>query len=67
MKQYKFNKEKHLHTLDGIPLTGTSSVVGVLMKPLSWWASGKAVELLGWLNPKKHTEEERKASSSIMR
>lgn len=56
--KYRFQKQEHLHQLseDGKEwksLTGTSSVVSVLSKPLSWWASGKAVELLGWLNPKK--------------
>lgn len=52
MTRYNFDAEKHRHTLDGIALTGTSSVVGVLSKPLSWWASGKAVEKLGWIHPK---------------
>lgn len=49
--QYKFINEKkeHLHTFDGKPLTGTSSVTEVLAKPLTWWASGKAVETLGWV------------------
>ena len=56
---YKFDKEKHLHTLDGKPLTGTSSVTEVLAKPLTWWASGLACEKLGWLNPKKAKQEER--------
>src|SRR3990167_3478811 len=49
---------QHLHTLDGKPLTGTSSVEAVLSKPLTWWASGLAVSKFGWLNPKKHTPEE---------
>lgn len=56
--QYKFNKEEHLHTLDGKPLTGTSSVGDVLAKPLTWWASGKALEGLGWTNPKLVKREE---------
>lgn len=62
MQQYRFLKDEHLHQLlkDGEwkNLTGTSSVVDVLYKPLAWWSSGKAVELLGWLHPEKHTEEE---------
>lgn len=49
---YRFDKAEHLHTLDGKPLTGTSTVTNVLNKPLTWWASGKAVESLGWTNPK---------------
>ena len=56
---YQFDSEQHIHTLNGKPLTGTSSVVGVLYKPLSWWASGKAVEILGWTNSKKVKKEER--------
>ena len=49
---YKFNDKIHLHTYGDKPLTGTSTVMSVLAKPLTWWASGKAVEVLGWLNPK---------------
>lgn len=45
---YNFDPEKHLHTLDGIPLMGTSTVVGVIAKPLTWWASGLAVKEFGW-------------------
>ena len=54
MNRYKFDEQLHRHTLDGKDLTGCSTVVGVLSKPLSWWASGKAVERLGWIhgNPK---------------
>jgi hypothetical protein len=49
MNRYHFNEEQHLHTLDGKSLSGTSSIVGVLNKPgLTWWASGKALEPLGW-------------------
>ena len=50
-------KQNHIHLLDledgkGFqPLTGTSSVGDVLSKPLSWWASGKAVGDLGWIHP----------------
>src|SRR3990167_2485142 len=57
-------KEKHLHLLDigdGYkPLTGTSSVVDVLAKVLTWWASGLAVGKLGWikkLDPRKASKE----------
>ncbi len=56
---YKFDKENHTHSLDDKPLTGTSSIGNVLAKPLTWWASGKAVEILGWSNPKKVSKEER--------
>ena len=50
---YQFNKEKHIHLLDGKPLCGTSTVLSVVAKPLTWWASGLAVAKLGWTNPKK--------------
>lgn len=47
--EYKFldeNKE-HLHTFAGRPLLGTTTVVGVLSKNLTWWASElSAVECL---------------------
>ncbi len=46
---YKYIDEKgeHLHTLEGKPLIGTSKVVGVIAKPLTWWAAElAAVECL---------------------
>lgn len=56
--QFKDTSKEHLHTLDGKPLIGTSSVVGVIAKPLTWWASGMALESLGWTNPRKVAREE---------
>jgi hypothetical protein len=47
---YKFDTENHIHTLDGAPLIGTSSMASVLAKPLTWWAAGLAVEKFGWIN-----------------
>jgi len=58
--EYKFNKKQHIHTIDDKPLCGTSTVVGVIAKPLTWWASGLAVSKLGWLDPKKNTPEARR-------
>lgn len=68
---YKYIDEKgaHLHTFNGAPLIGTSSVADVLSKPLTWWASGLAVMQLGIpdakvitkIKNKKATEEEVKA------
>ena len=49
MYKYHDEKEEHLHELDGKPLIGTSTVVGVIAKPLTWWASGLAVAELGWI------------------
>ena len=45
--KYLFDKKEHLHFLDGAPLTGTSSVANVIAKPLTWWASGLACEVMG--------------------
>lgn len=60
MNRYKFDdsvnpktgKQKHVHYLDDKPLLGTSTVLGVLAKPLTWWASGLAVGHMGWTHPK---------------
>lgn len=53
--RYKFHNENdaHLHTLDGRPLMGTSTVCNIIAKPLVWWAAGMAVTPLGWLNKNK--------------
>lgn len=48
--RYRFDEENHVHLLDNKPLIGTSGVTGVLSKPLTWWASGLAVEKFGWIN-----------------
>lgn len=56
--QYIDEKKEHLHTYDGKPLVGTSTVTKVLAKPLTWWAAGKALESLGWTNPKLVPKEE---------
>lgn len=47
---YYFDKENHVHLLNGKPLIGTSSMASVLAKPLTWWASGLAVGKLGWIH-----------------
>lgn len=58
MNRYKFidNKEQHLHTLDMVPLLGTSTVLDIVAKQLSYWASGKAVECLGITDAKLLTK-----------
>lgn len=60
MSNYKYTDEgkAHLHTLNDKPLLGTSSVVGVLAKPLTWWASGMACGVFGWLNPRFNSLED---------
>jgi hypothetical protein len=51
--RYRFDAENHIHLLDDKPLMGTSTVVGALGKPLTYWAAGCALTPLGWLNRKK--------------
>lgn len=55
-KDYTFNEDEHIHSFKGKPLLGTSTVVGVIAKPLTWWASGLAVEKFGWINSKKRVD-----------
>jgi len=51
--RYAFDDKNHVHTLDGKPLTGCSSVGDCLGKPgLPYWAAGKACEAMGWLHPR---------------
>lgn len=53
----KKGKPRHQHLLDRYDtgeykrLSGTSSVVDVLYKALTWWASGLAVSTFGWIHP----------------
>lgn len=44
MNRYKYIDEnkKHLHTLDGKPLSGTSTISGMMPKELTWWAAEMA-------------------------
>jgi hypothetical protein len=60
------DRENHVHLLNDKPLIGTSTVVGVIAKPLTWWASGLAVEEMGWqkkLDPRKFTADEVKLNA----
>jgi len=63
MYKYQDEKRQHLHTLDGKPLYGTSSVADVLAKPLTWWASGLAVKIFGCPDPKVLTKIKNKLAS----
>lgn len=58
--RYKYidTDKAHLHTLDGKPLIGTSTATHIIAKPLTWWASGMAVEKFGWLSPNKFSPED---------
>lgn len=45
--RYEFDKVKHIHTLDGKPLTGVTIVLSVISKPaLIQWAANMAVEYI---------------------
>ena len=46
-KRYEFNKDRHLHLLDGKLLTGCTTVLSILAKPaLISWAAKMAVEYI---------------------
>ncbi len=66
--RYRFlnDNDEHLHTLDGRQLYGTSTVVGIISKELTWWASGMALAPLGFLNKRKgHKIAERVSAASM--
>lgn len=65
-QRYAYTDEKgsHLHTLDGRPLIGTSTAMGIIAKPLTWWASGLACAEFGWLHPKHSTLTERRVAAN---
>ncbi len=65
MKNYKYidEKKEHLHTLNGKPLIGTSSVGSVIAKPLTYWASGLAVMQLGVPDSKILTKYKNKTAT----
>ena len=71
VNKYKFldgvnewGEKQHIHTLNGKYLNGTSSVLSILNKPLTWWAAGLAVKELGWTNPKETERDERIIAAS---
>lgn len=44
---YTFDEKNHVHTLDGKPLTGVTTILGVIAKPmLIQWAANQAVEYI---------------------
>lgn len=64
---YKYIDEgkQHLHTFKEKPLIGTSSVSNVLAKPLTWWASGLACTMFGWINKKDENGKFRKLEERL--
>jgi hypothetical protein len=68
IRYYYFDdKGQHLHTLDGRPLLGTTSIMNVLAKPLTWWASGMACAEFGWIHEKNAQPGEREAAAALYR
>jgi len=74
MNRYKYidGKGEHRHELDDRPLLGTSTISDLIPPPLTWWASGLAVRVLGVpdakvftkIKAKKATQEEIDALNS---
>ena len=64
--RYSFDGKEHVHYLNGKPLHGTTTVLKVISKPLTWWASGLCAAEFGWLHHKKHDKVARARSASIM-
>ena len=54
---YKFDVENHIHSYDGKPLIGTTTALGIISKPLTWWASGMACAEFGWKNSKDNSPD----------
>lgn len=56
-KEFKFDEKRHRYTLDGKPITGVTTVLGVLSSPwLIQWAADEAVKHLGWLDARYEEE-----------
>ncbi len=68
MNRYRFDKENHVHLLDEKPLNGTSTISGIIStgSALSWWASGKALEKLGWTATKSPKKERLETAEKIL-
>lgn len=55
---FHFNDGLHLYVLDGKPLTGVTTILGVIAKPaLIQWSADEAVKHLGWFNAKYEKPE----------
>lgn len=51
---YRFDDPAHVHTLNGKPLMGTTTLIKEVMPPmLSWYGSGLACKALGWYDRKE--------------
>lgn len=57
-RQFTFDEKKHRYELDGKPLTGVTTILGVITKPsLIQWAADETAKHLGWVNPKYETPD----------
>lgn len=65
-KKYKFDDKNHIHSFEGKPLMGTSTVCGVIAKPLTWWASGMAVGILGWTKTQNPAEARKARAAEVL-
>ncbi len=66
MNRYRYANAagEHVHLLDNRPLIGTSRVGSILAKPLTWWASGLAVQAFGCPDPKVLTKIKNKKATA---
>ena len=62
---YTFSEKEHVHKLNGKNLYGTTTILSIISKPLTFWASGMACAEFGWLNPKKFDEELCESAAAI--
>lgn len=67
--KYRFLEQDHLHQIfiggEWKNLTGTTTILETLSKPLTYWASGKAVEKLGWTNEFTKDDEGRRVKVPV--
>ena len=52
MSRFSFNEADHVYLLDNKRMHGTTTVLEIMGKVLTWWASSLAVKEMGWINPK---------------
>jgi len=59
-KEYRFDDKKHLHTLGGKPLTGVTTVLGVVSKGdgLIQWSANEAIKYVFEHSEERYNEED---------
>jgi hypothetical protein len=66
---FHFDEETHLYLFDGKPLTGVTTILGVIAKPaLIQWAADMVVTFLGWFDVRyvKEPEEVKEATKNLI-